>query len=187
MAGSTKMAEAFVGLFSCTSVQFPGQPQAIQCHIDQGMSFTGPASTLLGVIQKQPVQVKWTDAWTNRIWQMMHERAATANAQTQQTIEQDREAQNRLHAMLMANQQAQYDAGVKRNQVTNDAMHASMQASVNHMGDVDVYHDPSTGNSFRVSNQYSHTYVDNLGKMLVQTNSEYVPGPSTVWQELQPQ
>ena len=186
MAGGRPMAEAFVGFFTCVSVQYPGQPGSIQCKIDQGMSFTAPASALTNVMQHEPVQVKWTDAWVNRMRQEQNARNDATMAQTQQTIAQGNAQQNALHATLMAQNKAQYDAGVARNKAQTDAMHQSMVATANYVGNQNVYTNAQTGQTYKASNQYAHTYVDNTGRTMLQTNSAYAPGPDSVWQELQP-
>ncbi len=85
-----------------------------------------------------------------------------------------------------ANGKARYDAGVRRNQATVDATHAAAVGTTNHMADVNDYRDPNTGQTYKVSNQYTHTYLDSTGRTILQTNSAYAPGPDTIWRELQP-
>ena len=185
--GNTAMAETFQGVFTCTQMQFRGSPvQSVRCTIDDAMTFTGPESQLAEALRQPGVHAKLKDAWEQRGMQMLQARYATQNAEMQKMFANDRQGQLALGQTLMDNQRAQYEAGVKRNQMTENARHESAVGTINHMGDVNDYADPTTGKSYKVSNQYSHTYLDSTGKTILQTNSAYAPGPDTVWQELQP-
>ena len=158
----------------------------MECDLNNAFEFWSPKN--IEAVTKAPPQVKsdLTVPWHDRAMAYMSQKGAAQSAQATAMIARDRQAQNDLHAQLMNNQKAQYDAGVQRNQAQTDAMHQSMQATANHVGDVNDYRDPATGKSYKVSNQYAHTYVDSTGKTIVQTNSSYAPGPDTVWQEMQP-
>ncbi len=187
MHGGMPVLEGFLGQFRCTQTNFSATHlQTVECFLDNGTTLRAPASQMSSLINTSLLFPVLTDQWMARGKQLLDQRFAQQSAQMQTMFRNDQNALISQHKMLMDTQNAQFDAGQKRAANAESLRHAGDVASSNHIGDANDYTDPSTGKSYKVSNQYSHTYLDSAGKTILQTNSAYAPGPETVWQELQP-
>ncbi len=187
MRGGVHTLEGFIGRFHCTQTNYGNTHlQTMECQIEQAIDLRAPETQMQSMLSAGIVHATQSPAWVDRAKQMLDQRFAGQNAQMQTMFQRDQQALIAQHKMLMDNQNAQFDAGQKRAKTAEDARHAGAVGTANSMGDLNDYRDPATGKVYKVSNQYSHTYLDSMGKTIVQTNSAYAPGPDTVWQELQP-
>ena len=185
MRGNTPMTEVFTGFFVCVQNRYPSMGAAVRCTIENPLTITAPADKLQASFGSGP-KVRLDAAWDKRGADEAAQQGQQALAATNARNSAMLKAQVDRGNQLMANQKAQYDAGVARNKAQNDGMHQSMQNSINAVGDQNVYTNGQTGQTYKASNQYSHTYVDSSGRTMLQTNSAYSPGPDTMWTELQP-
>ncbi len=187
MHAGSPVLEGFLGQFRCTQTNFSATHlQTVECFLNNGTTLRAPESQMSNLINTSLLFPVLTDQWMARGKHLLDQRFAQQSAQMQTMFANDQSALIAQHKMLMDNQNAQFDAGQKRAANAENRRHAGDVAFTNHIGDVDIYTDPSTGKTYKVSNQYSHTYVDSAGKTILQTNSAYAPGPETIWQELQP-
>jgi hypothetical protein len=179
--------EGFLGTFRCTQTIFAATHlQTVECMIDNGMDVRAPSNRMGGVLKSNAVRVRLTAAWESRARALLAQRFAGQDAQMQTMFQRDRQGLIALHKSLMDEQAARYEAGMQRARAAADARHAAAVGTTNHMGDVNDYRDPTTGTTYKLSNQYAHTYLDGSGKTILQTDSSYAPGPNTIWQELEP-
>ena len=160
--------------------------QSTECSVNNGGMMRAPEAHMPSLLAKFPVSAKRTAEWEAHSAKYVQQRFAEQNARQTAKINADR--QNLIAAAQRPDGQSagQYEAGMRRAQASSNARQASDQAFSNHLADQNEYRDPATGNTYKVSNQYSHTYLDSTGRTILQTNSAYAPGPDTVWQELQP-
>ena len=187
MHGGAPVLEGFLGQFRCTQTNFSATHlQTVECFLDDGTTLRAPESQMSNLINTALLFPVLTDQWMARGKQLLDQRFAQQSAQMQTMFANDQNALVAQHKMLMDNQNAQFEAGQMRTANAESLRHAGDIAFSNHIGDVNDYTDPATGKTYKVSNQYSHTYLDSAGKTILQTNSAYAPGPETVWQELQP-
>ena len=187
MRGNVRTSEVFIAEFVCTSSSMAAMNyRSTECTVNNGGTLRAPEAQLQSLVSTFPVHANRTAEWDARNATFLQQRFAQQNARQTARINSDRQNQIDRNNALMAQQQALYENGMQRAQGASDARHASDVAAANHLGDKNDFRDPKTGNTYKVSNQYSHTYLDSTGHTILQTNSAYAPGPDTVWQELQP-
>jgi hypothetical protein len=187
MRGSVKTSQVFVAEFKCSSSTMSAvRYQSEECTVNNASTLRAPEAQMQSLLKTIPVHANRTPEWDARSAKFLQERFAVQNARQMARINNDRQNQIARNDAIIAQQKAQYDRGMQQAQNSSDIRHAGDVGAANHMADQNEFRDPTTGNTYKVSNQYSHTYLDSTGHTILQTNSAYAPGPDTVWQELQP-
>ena len=184
--GNVMMAEVFKGNFTCVTQQPPMGGTSVSCTIGNAFTVTAPKAQIAYLLANPVFFAQASPAWKQQSVAYQQQRGQRQLAQNGQVIAQNQQQLIAHNNQLIADQQKRFESGQAQNKATNDALHQTMQNAINATGDNQVMQDPATGNTVRVSNQYSHTYLDSTGRTVLQTNSAFAPGPATMWQELQP-
>jgi hypothetical protein len=155
-----------------SQILFPGSSQVLESR-DCQASFLGflyaPAGELDHLISKKIADLQQNPAWLainqlvlNQQGKQIAEAGQATLAQTQRDIQarQDQIFNNWKRSSTA--QRKQYDE--------------QNRAFLAHLGDYNDYTDHATGKSYRGSNQYSNTYMNTNGSVMLQTNQAGSPG-----------
>jgi hypothetical protein len=120
---------------------------------------------------------QWVQAWWQRKNDMQNaENAANIQHQKdliaaqQQQFEHDRAVRRQMHQQFLDSMQRATDASMARTQEAMNARGTAASDWVDYALDQKTVADPNTGQITKVSNSYSHTWIDSTGKVSYQTN-----------------
>jgi hypothetical protein len=187
-ANGHDMAMVVAALVSCTDqvMTIPVTNARIennQCHAYALEAQYAPKDRAVETLKNGLYKLQVNPDWDRRSSQFLaaQGQAIALSGQQQLAITQQRnqaDLQNRFDSWKQSSaaQRQQYDQqlGAMRNQ--SDATQEQHEAFAAHMGDYNDYTDPNTGQTVRLSNQYSNTYVNSQGTVALQTNQAGSPG-----------
>ncbi len=123
------------------------------------------------------VNQAWAQAfYERRNDQQLRENANNIQAQKnhmaaqQQQFNHDQAVRQQMHEQFLASMQRSTDASMARTQQAMNARGTAASDWVDYSLDQKTVADPNTGQISKVSNSYTHTWVDSTGKMSYQTN-----------------
>ena len=183
---------AMVGLASAltqcgdTKTFIPGSSNVLESRNCTAtvLSFVyAPAGQLNKMQSPTLIAINVNPAWNERNMQELQQQGQQIAANGQAMLAATQQ-QNQQHLTQIFNswkqssaaQQAQYDQHNQAMQQQSNAYHESNQAFAAHMGDYNDYTNTATGETYRASNQYSNTYADSTGTVMLQTNQAGSPG-----------
>ena len=119
----------------------------------------------------------WQEAWVERNreqgQQMINASIRATNAAMQaqqQQFNHDQAVRQQMHEQFLATMQRGTDMSMARTQANMNARSTSTSDWVDYALDQKTVIDPNTGQVNKVSNSYTHTWVDSTGKVSYQTN-----------------
>jgi hypothetical protein len=181
--------EEFVSaMVVCSRQAMPGtRVFSVDCTADQLSLVYAPASQLDALAaRKDLVETKPNPAWQQRLAQ--NDREYQAAFQQQLNRQQNQNAQ---HAQAYAQQNIDTihrigKASMDADRQKQAAIDHAAQGTALSMSNSNIYEDPKTGEHYKLSDQYSHTYMNAEGTTVQQTNSASGPIGGGWWTEMVP-
>jgi hypothetical protein len=127
----------------------------------------------LGGKLEQPWVQAWLERQRQQTQQMMAQNMAQSNARMQaqqQQFNHDQAVRQQMHEQFLATMQRGTDMSMARAQQSMNARSTAASDWVDYALDQKTVVDPNTGQINKVSNSYTHTWVDSTGKTSYQTN-----------------
>ncbi|MGA8035566.1 MAG: hypothetical protein WB985_06300 [Candidatus Acidiferrales bacterium] len=193
--GTFEMKGLFVVRIDCAENILPGmksqlrgvadRPSTTTHHCTAGVRYTVAPENRFAAIRKMwdapdlggRMLDDWQQAWVERnreqAQQIMNASIVRTNAAMQaqqQQFNHDQAVRQQMHEQFLATMQRGTDMSMARTQASMNARSTSTSDWVDYALDQKTVVDPNTGQLKKVSNSFTHTWVDSTGKVSYQTN-----------------
>ncbi len=193
--GSFDMKGLYAARVDCVETIFPGmksqlrgmadRPPSTTHHCTASVRYTVAPEKQFAAIRKMwdapdlggQMINEWGNAWVERnreqAQQIMNANIRATNAAMQaqqQQFNHDQAVRQQMHEQFLATMQRGTDMSMARTQANMNARSTSTSDWVDYALDQKTVADPNTGQVSKVSNSYTHTWVDSTGTVSYQTN-----------------